>query len=151
MSRRARIVLACLVALAVGLEVAVRSFRGAPGKILIRNDGSTPVEGLIVRFGTTEAAVGRLEAGGSERVRLDGDAPGTINLKFTQRGNPLNGFQIEGFDPREVATRGTRMVIEIRPGEVARYMDDDDPSPAGQLRDRVLTWLGIGGEPDVTN
>ncbi|QEH38499.1 hypothetical protein OJF2_71020 [Aquisphaera giovannonii] len=145
MSRRSRIILVAVVlALAVGGEVAVRYARGARGNVQVVNAGAEPLEGLVVAFGGGKVAVGRLPAGDSARIRLEGDSPGPIELEFAQRGNPLNSLRVEDYDPRESNGKGVRTVIEIRPGEVSKYMEDDDTlTPAGRIRDRILEWFGI--------
>ena len=38
----------------------------------------------------------------------------------------MSGFLVDDFDPREMQRDGLKMVLEVKPNEVQRYMEDDE-------------------------
>src|SRR4051812_13610366 len=92
MSRRNRgpvVALAILTALIV-LEVVLNVLRGPEGMVQIENTGTEPIEGLVLIFGERRTAVPRVEPGATCSVFINGQGPGSLQLNFRQRGNPLS-------------------------------------------------------------
>jgi hypothetical protein len=142
MSRRARIVLISVVCLVLGIELVVRFAGPSRGGVQIINAADTVIEKLVVSFAGSKVAVGSLAPGDATVVRLSGNDTGTLELSYTQKGNPVAGFQVQDYDPRALRRDGLRLVIQIKPNEVMKYMDDDaDGSPLGKLRGRIGDWL----------
>jgi hypothetical protein len=142
MSRRARIVLISLAVLLLAVEIVVRFAVSSRASLQIVNDGDAVIENLIVSFPGSQVAVGHLGAGDSAQVWLSGNEKGTLALSFNQKGNPMQGFQVQDFDPRELRRDGFRLVLRVRPNEVTKYMDDEVSStPVGQLGDKISDWV----------
>jgi hypothetical protein len=138
MSRRARIVLIGLVCLVVGIELLVKLSGHSRSSVKIINAADSLIEKLVVSFGETQIAVGSLAPGDATVVWLSGNEKGTLELAYTQKGNPVSGFQIADYDPRALRRDGLRQVIQIKPNEVMKYMDDEDAgTPIGRLRERI--------------
>jgi hypothetical protein len=150
MSRRARIILICLVCLALGIEVVVRFAGPSKASVKIINGADSMIEKLVVSFGGSQIALGSLAPGDAAVVWLSGSKKGTLDLAYTQKGNPVAGFQVSDYDPRALRRDGLRQVIQIKPNEVMKYVDDEeDGTPLGKLRGRVSDW--IYGELDPMN
>jgi len=142
MSRRTWIILISVVALLLGIELVVRFSVSSRAGVQIVNEGGAVLENLIVSFPGSRVAVGNLPGGDSARVWLSGHGKGTLALSFTQAGNPMSGFQIPDFDPREMHRDGLRLVIHVRPNEVMKYMDDEEsPAPISRLGDKISDWI----------
>ena len=148
MSRRAWIILISLAALLLGIEVVVRFSGSSRASVQIVNDGDAVLENLIVSFPGSRVAVGSLTGGDSAQVWLSGHEKGTLALSFTQAGNPMSGFQIPDFDPREIHRDGFRLVLHIRQNEVTKYMDDEESStPMSRLGDKISDWVASELDP----
>ena len=142
MSRRAKVILISLIVLVLGIELVLRLSNNARSEVEIANFGQTMLEELVVSFGGTRVAVGKVAPGESAHVWLSGPAKGSLSLAFTQVGNPMSGFMIPEFDPQSMHGDGLKMVIQIKPNEVMKYMEDEGTStPLGRLRDRITDWL----------
>jgi hypothetical protein len=142
MSRRARIVLISVVCLVLGIELVARFSAPSTGGVQIVNGADSVIENLVVSFAGSKIALGSLAPGDATVVRLSGKENGTLDLAYTQKGNPVAGFQVADYDPRALRRDGLRLVIQIRPNEVMKYMDDDeDGTPLGKLRGRVSDWF----------
>jgi hypothetical protein len=149
MSRRYWIVLSFILALVLGLEVAVRLAQSARSRVRIINAGTTPIENLIVSYAGSRVSVGNLQPGETGYAHLSGGAKGKLDLAFTQKGNPMAGCQIADYDPRALGRDGLEQVIEIKADQVTRYMDDAEATtPLTRLRDRVRDW--VSAELDVS-
>ena len=54
----------------------------------------------------------------------------------------MSGFLVDDFDPPSDARDGLKMVLNVRPNEVEKYMEDDESStPLGRLGDRINEWI----------
>ncbi len=142
MSRRVRIVLISVIVLFLAVETAVRLSHNSRSSVEIANLGVTVIQNLVVSFGGSQVAVGNVAPGDSAHVWLSGKEGGTLSLAFTQAGNPMSGFLIDEFDPKGMSRDGLKMVIQIKPNEVVKFMDDEvTSSPLGRLRDRISDWI----------
>jgi hypothetical protein len=143
MSRRKWIILGVSVlAIALAAELAYRLWSSARGCVQIINQGDRSMEDLVVRYGPTRIKVGRLESGASTHVWFTPGRPGTLFLEFSQKGNPLKGFPIDGFDPKDNRHNGLKLVLAVKNDRVERFVDDDEStSELGSLLDRVKEWL----------
>jgi hypothetical protein len=131
-----------LVALAIGAEFAVRPWNPSKGRVQVVNQGDLPVEGLVLSYGDSKVAVGTLAVGQSTIVwfSIVGKAP--LNVDFQQKGNPMKGFQIDGFDPGENLTEGFKLMLVIKGDSIERYVEDDEPStPWQSLKKSVKDWF----------
>jgi hypothetical protein len=148
MSPRARIVLISVIILILGIEVALRLSQASRSSVEIVNLGDTMLENLVVSFGGSQVAVGKVAPGETTHVWLSGTEKGTLSLSFTQAGNPMSGFLVPEFDPRSMRRDGLRMVLQIKPNEVVKSMDDELTStPLGRLRDRIGDWIAAELSP----
>ncbi len=148
MSRRAGIVLISVIVLILGIEVAVRLSGNSRTGVEIANLGDTMLENLVVSFGGSQVGVGNVAPGDTAHVWLSGTAKGTLSLSFTQAGNPLSGFLVPEFDPLSMRRDGVRMVLQIKPNDVRRFMDDEvASSPLSRLRDRIGDWFSAEFSP----
>jgi hypothetical protein len=148
MSRRAWIALVTLIVLLLGLEVALRLSQPAMTGVEIINGGDSMIANLVITFEGSRVGVGDLAAGQSAHVWLSGKKKGTLSLSFTQDGNPMSGFQVADFDPQMMRQDGLKQVLQIKPNEVTKYMDDEQSSsPLGRLRDRIYDWFAAELNP----
>jgi hypothetical protein len=148
LSRRTGIILASVIVLIVGAEVAVRLARNFRTGVEIANDADTPIENLVVSFGGSQVAVGKVVAGETTRVWLSGAEKGSLSLSFNQAANPMSGFLVPDFDPMSMRRDGLRLVLHIKPNEVMKFMDDEIPSsPLGRLRERIIDWVSLELHP----
>lgn len=142
MSPRVRILLVASIVLFLGIEVAIRGLRDPKTCLEIINKGDSPIVDLIVSIEGSRVAVGTVPAGGRTHAWISGSRKGTLTLAFTQKGNPVSGFLVDDFDPRQMQHDGLKMVLEIRPNEVQKYMEDDDsPTGTGGLGGRIRDWI----------
>jgi hypothetical protein len=142
MSRRARIILISVVCLFLGIELVVRFAGPSKASVKIINGADSVIENLVVSFAGSQLAVGSLAPGDATVVWLSGKVKGTLELSYTQRGNPVSGFQVPDYDPRALRRDGLRLVMQIRPNEVTKFMDDEeDGTPLGKLKGRVSDWI----------
>ncbi len=148
MSRSAGIVLISVIVLILGIEVAVRLSGNSRTGVEIANLGDTMLENLVVSFGGSRVGVGNVAPGDSAHVWLSGIEKGTLSLSFTQAGNPLSGFLVPEFDPLSMRRDGLRMVLQIKPNDVRRFMEDEvASSPLSRLRDRIGDWVSAELSP----
>lgn len=144
MSRRAHIVLISVIVLALGIELVVWLLQGSRTSVEIANLGATAIEELVVTYGGSKVAVGHLGPGDTTRVTLSGSEKGSLSLSFTQSGNPMSGFLLPDFDPRSMRRDGLRLVLQIKPNEVVKFMDDETTSsPLGRLRERIGDYVSL--------
>ncbi len=60
----------------------------------------------------------------------------------------MSGFLVPEFDPRSMRRDGLRLVLQINPNEVVKFMDDEVTStPLGRLRDRISDWVSVELNP----
>jgi hypothetical protein len=142
MSTRARIILISIVILVLGVEIAVRFSGGSKTCVQIVNKGDTLLENLVVSFPGSEIGVGSVPPGESVHVWLSGRRKGTMTLAFKQAGNPTSGFMVDDYDPPFMRRDGLKMVLNVKPNEVEKYMEDDESStPMGRLGNRFNEWI----------
>jgi hypothetical protein len=147
MSRKVRILLVVGVCLILGLEIAVRLAGGSRNGVQIVNEGSTPMENLVVSFDGSNVAVGNVAPGQTARVLLSGERKGSITLTFQQKENPLSSFQIPDYDPRALRRDRLEMVVLVKMNQVGKYLDDQrSTTPVGRLLERIESQ--ISGELD---
>jgi hypothetical protein len=132
-----------LLLLTVGAEVGVRSWNASKASVQIVNQGESTMDDVIVTYGSTRVAVGKLAAGQSTNVWLTVAGKGTLSLDFKQKGNPLNGFQVPDFDPTENLANSFKLVLIVKDNRVERFMDDEQPSssPWKNLVNIVTGWF----------
>ncbi len=148
MSRRVRICLIVAVVLAVGIEAVVRLSDSVRTSVEITNMGQTPINDLVVSFEGSRIGAGHLAPGETRNVGMTGTGKGTLSLAFTQQGNPMSGFLVADYDPRDMHRNGLKLIIQIKPNEVLKYMDDETAStPLSRLRDRIGEEFTIEGIP----
>jgi hypothetical protein len=142
MSTRARIILIGIVILVLGVEIAVRFSGGSKTCVQIVNKGDTLLENLVVSFPGSEIGVGSIPPGESVHVWLSGRRKGTLTLAFKQAGNPTSGFMVDDYDPPFMRRDGLKLVLNVKPNEVEKYMEDDESStPMGRLGNRFNEWI----------
>jgi hypothetical protein len=136
MTRRKRGVLVVLglAALLIVAEVALNVWRGSQACIEVTNQGTEPIEDLVIVLGSSRASVGRVNPKETTRLYLTGRRQGTLLMTFHQQGNPLGSFQLPNFDPALLNAEGFKLVLNVRPNEIEKFQDDADPAtPIGQL------------------
>ena len=142
MSHRVRILLVCAIVLVLGIEVAIRWVRVLQD---LRRDHQ---QGRIRDRGPRRLSRG--ESGWPWVMSRPAHGPclgqragkGTLTLSFKQKGNPVSGFLVDDFDARQMQRDGLKMVLEIKPNEVQRYMEDDDTTTgSGGLGGRISDWI----------
>ncbi len=143
MSRRWVVILCVLVvAIAAGLELALR-YWGAPAvSALVVNEGTEPMQDVFASYGNTPLSLGSLAPGQKTKVWFSAAGRRPLNLEFIQKGNPLKGFKVEDFDPLEHRTSATRLVMVVKNNQVEQYVEEDDSvkSPPRML-DRLMDWI----------
>ena len=142
MSHRIRILLVGAIVFLLGVEVAIRWARVSKTCVEIVNKGEAVIEDLVVSLGGGQVAVGHVPPGATAHAWVSGAGKGTLTLSFKQKGNPISGFMVDDFDPRQMQRDGLKMVLEIKPNEVQRYMEDDNTTTgSGGLGGRIRDWV----------
>jgi hypothetical protein len=142
MSHRVRVILITAIVLVLGLELAFRWRSASKTCVEIINKGDSIMEDLVVSFEGSEVAVGPVASGATTHAWLSGRGKGTLTLAFKQKGNPMSGFLLDEFDPRQMRRDGLKMVLQVKPNEVEKYMEDDDtPTGMGGLGGRFREWV----------
>ncbi len=129
MSRKKRGILAvaAVVGLLVATEIGLNILSGPSATVQIDNLGVEPIEGLEVSAGLSRDGPAKVDVGGSIRFQLRGTDAQTLFVKFRQRGNPLNSYELPGFDPALMHTEGSRLILQIRANEIIRFQDEAEP------------------------
>jgi hypothetical protein len=136
------ILAAVLLLLTIGAELVFRPWESPKGCVQVINERSTTMEDLVVTYGDTKLRVGSLVAGQSTNVWLTAGAKGTLSLDFVQQGNPMNGFQVEEFDPTENRSNHLKLVLVLKEDRVERFMEDDlSTTPWQRLSDSIISWF----------
>jgi hypothetical protein len=144
MTRRRWLILgALLLLLTIGGEFLIRPWNSSKGSVQIVNQGESTINDLVVTYGHTRVRVGQLAAGRSTNVWFTPAGKGTLGLEFHQKGNPMNGFLVEDFDPTENLANGLRLMLVVKEDRVERFMDDEQVSstPWKSLTDVVTGWF----------
>jgi len=146
MSRKKAIIAGILMLfLAAGLELAFRSSGLETGCAQIVNEESEPMEGLVATYAGTSVNLGSLAPGGKSNVWFSAAGKQTLKLEFTQKGNPMKGFQVDDFDPAEHRRDGSRLVLGVKTGQVQRYVETDESiKSAPRLFERLVDWIKSG-------
>jgi hypothetical protein len=130
------------IVLILGIEAAVRWGRASKTCVEIVNRGDSMIEDLVVSLEGSRVAVGNVAPGATAHAWLSGRGKGTLTLAFRQLGNPMSGFMLDDFDPRQMRRDGLKMVLQVRPNEVQKYMEDDDtPTGMGGLTGQIRDWV----------
>jgi hypothetical protein len=130
------------IVLLLGIEAAVRWGRASKTCVEIVNKGDSMIEGLLVTHQGSQVVVGNIPSGATAHAWLSGRGKGTLTLAFRQQGNPMSGFMVDEFDPRQMRRDGLKMVLQVRPNEVQKYMEDDDtPTGTGGLVGQIRDWI----------
>jgi hypothetical protein len=146
MSRRWIIILCVLiVALAAGLEWASRYWGSQTTSAQIVNEGTEPMHEVFASYADTRISLGTLAAGDKSKVWFSAAGRRALKLEFTQKGNPLTGFNVPDFDPMEHRRDGSRLVLVVKNNQVERFVEEDDSvkSPP-RLLDRLMEWIRDG-------
>jgi hypothetical protein len=142
MSHRVRIVVIGTIVLLLGLEAGVRWGRASKTCVEIVNKGESMIENLVVSLEGSRVAVGNVAPGATAHAWLSGRGKGALTLAFRQAGNPMSGFMVDEFDPHLMRRDGLKMVLQVRPNEVQKYMEDDDTGTgSGGLTGRINDWV----------
>lgn len=94
--------------------------------------------GLVASYAGTRIALGELLPGEETKVWFSGAGRGSLKFEFTQKGNPMNGFSVDEFDPMEHHRDGSRLVLRVKSNQVARNVEEDDNV---KTPPRMLAWL----------
>jgi hypothetical protein len=132
-----------LLALLVGIEVSMRLWARPKACVQVTNQGESAIEDLVVVYGSTRMPAGRLTQGKSVQVWLTAGPPGPLSLEYRQKGNAIQGFQIDGYDPAQNIKDSFKTVLEIGTNQVQRYVEDDETRKESEesLGKRLLRWL----------
>jgi hypothetical protein len=143
MSRRNAVILGILILVAaVGLECAFRFGALATGCAQIVNEGDEPIEDLVASYAGTSVTLGRIAPGEKTKVWFSGSKKGLLALMFTQKGNALNGFKVDDFNPTELRRDGSRLVLLVKSNQVQRFVEEDDESRSPpRMLDRLMDWI----------
>lgn len=143
MSRKKAILVGVLILiLAVGLELAFRSGDAGTGSAQVANEGNDPIEDLVVSYAGTSVNLGRLAPGEKRNAWFSAAGRRTIKLEFTQKGNPMKGFQVDDFDPAEHRRDGSRLVLVVKNTQLERYVEPDESNKsAPRMLDRLMDWI----------
>ena len=76
-------------------ELLVRPWNPSKGCVQIVNQGDATMDDLVVAYGETKVRVGAARHGQSTNVWFTAAGKGTLSLEFNQKGNPVNGFQVQ--------------------------------------------------------
>src|SRR5262245_34054908 len=139
MSRRKWTVLvASVILITIGAELAARRWQSAKGCIQIVNQGEGPLEDLAVTYAETSVALGRLAVGQSTKAWFTPSSRGALSLDFRQMNNAMKGFQLQEFDPLENARNGSKLVLIIKSNQIQQFMEDDEDTTSVQdVSDRI--------------
>jgi hypothetical protein len=144
MTRRKWIILGVLLLLlTVGAELLVRPWNSSKGRVQVDNQGDAAMDDLVVNYGGTKVRVGRVATGQSANVWFTVGSKGMLTLEFNQKGNPMNGFQLEEFDPAENLANGFKVVLVVKNNRVERFMEDDDRPTTTPLQSLLESVSGL--------
>jgi hypothetical protein len=140
--RKSTILVALVILLAVGAELAIRLWHSAKGCVQVVNEGDAPMDDLVVSYAETKVALGRLGAGQSAKAWFTAGERGALTLDFKQKDNPLRSFRVPDFDPVESTSNGFKLVLVVKSNRVERFMEDDEDTTSVQnLSDRIRDWM----------
>jgi hypothetical protein len=136
------VVVAVVMMLTVGVELAVRTWNGTKACVQVINEGDAPIEDLVVSYSTTRVELGALGRGLSAKAWFSDAGRRPLTLEFKQQDNALKGFKIADFDPGENSRNGSKLVLIVKSNRVDRFMEEDEASMSVQkLSDRIKDWL----------
>jgi hypothetical protein len=126
------------VFLLVATEVVLNALKTPVGQVKIVNTGADPILNLVATNGPSRAEAARVDPQDSVVLQISGRGKTALALKFNQFNNPVTDFEVAEFDPAALSRQGSRLVLEVRPGEVMRYQEPDDTPTRWQ---RFLDWV----------
>jgi hypothetical protein len=127
MSRRQwTLLVALVIAIGVGAELAVRPGSSSKSCIQIVNEGDGTMDDLVASYADTRLSLGRLAAGESVKAWFTGAGRATLTLDFKQVGSALKGVQIQEFDPVANRRSGSKLVLIVKHDHVEQFVEDDD-------------------------
>jgi hypothetical protein len=143
LSRNKAVIIGVLIlAVAIGLEWAFRFGAAATGCALVENDGVYPIEGLAATYAGTKASLGTLAPGGKTKFWFSGAGRGVLSFEFTQRENPMKGFKVDDFDPAELRSDGSRLVLVVKKNQIERYVEEEETiKTPPRLLERLANWI----------
>ena len=117
-------------------EVAVRRWNATKRSASRSSTRVTsPWTDLVAELSRTPAiSLGTLAPGQSTKVWFSAAGKGPLKLEFTQKGNPLQGFQVDDFDPDEHRRDGLRLVLVVKNNQVERFVEDGRQHQVGAQR-----------------
>lgn len=152
MRRRGREILVVVAVLSL-VGAAELSFKWASAPratVEIVNEGSTPIEDLIMTCGDSRTAVPTISPGATARVFLTSAGTHTLKIRFRQQGNALGVYEMPGFDVGLLVSGRFKQVLRVKTNEVERFQDDDDATtPAGSVARGVLKSMGQDDEDET--
>jgi hypothetical protein len=143
MSRWMAVILGVLiVAIALGLEWAVREGGAGTGCAMVENDGAQPMINLVASYAGSKVNLGTLAPGAKAKVWFSGAGRGILSFEFTQQDNPMKGFKVEDFNPPELRRDGSRLVLLVKTNQVERYVEEDEAVKAPpRMLERLMDWI----------
>ncbi len=131
---RGALIVAVIVALVIGSEVALELYYRGEALVVVENLGAEPVEGLTLINGTERVEFGKISAGGQAKIYLAGKGENTLRLEFRQRGNALTNYQLPGFAASQMYREGYKLRVRLRSNEVERFQEESEPAtPLGRV------------------
>jgi hypothetical protein len=141
-SKKKVAIIAVVVLLAAGAEVAYRRTDHGTSGVEILNQGDATLENLVVTYGKTRIPVGNVPPGHGRTVRIKPGERGFLRLDYEQRGQPVQGFQVPEYDPAQHLRDGFKLVLTIKNSEFQRGMEDDEYNPPETaMVDKVVDWI----------
>ncbi len=134
-----------LIAAEVGLNVL------KPSEVLVKivNGGQEPLLNVEITVGAESSFVDRIDPQQAHVFLLSSYGKTPLALKFNQLNNPLSDFVVPEFDARKLSQEGSVLVLEVRPNEVARYVEPDErPGALGRLYGKAR---GLVEAPKASN
>ncbi len=135
-------IIAVVVLLAAGAEIAYRRMDHGTSGVEIINQGDATLESLVVTYEKTRIPVGNLPPGQGRSVRFKPGERGFLRLDYEQRGQPVQGFQVPEYDPAQHMRDGFKLVLTIKNSEFQRGMEDDEYNPPEtNMVNKVVDWV----------
>jgi hypothetical protein len=131
-----------LVALAfVGVELGARLARRPSTGLVLINGGAETIRGLVVSYSGVRILVGDVAPGEMKLVRPESGRDDAVTIAFEQAGNASPGATISGVELDQARRDGLRMVLTFQPGQVVRYLEEDERVGDAPPLVRLGRWL----------
>ena len=131
-----------LVALAlVGVELGVRLARRPSAGLVLINGGAESIRELVVSCSGVQVVVGDVAPCDMKLVRLESGPSDAVTIAFEQAGNASPGATIAGAELDQARRDGLRMALTFQPGQVVRYLEDDEHVDDASPPVRLWRWL----------